>query len=107
MRSWFRNLFRCNQIFGGDDLPLAVASHPRICPNKPSSQRITAAPLPRLVSLCHGRVAVEPDLDLICVVRDKILWRLTSIGNHLSFVIGATLGSDTDKVVREGALDDA
>src|SRR5437762_13286386 len=104
MRSWFRNLFRRNQVFGGHNLPLAVASHPGVRPHKTSSKRVTTAPLPCLVSLCYSGVAIESDFDVVGVIAEEILRYFASVCNHCGFVIEARLGVRPDEIISQDPL---
>src|SRR5437868_1848523 len=104
MRSLLHWLFGRNQIFGGYNLPLPVASHPRVCPHEASSRLLAAPTLPRLVSLCYGGGAVEPDFDVVRVIAEKILRSLANVRHHLCLIIEAPLRIYTDEVVSQDAL---
>src|SRR6266513_1440645 len=104
MRASFRSLFRRNQVFGGHDLPLATASHPRVRPHKTSSKRVTTAPLPHLVFLCYSVVTIESDFDVIGVIAEEILRYFASVCNHCGFVIEAPLGVHPDEIISQDPL---
>src|SRR5215470_8687959 len=102
--SWFHGLLWRNQIFGSYDLPIAIASYPRVCPNKASSQRLAAASFPRLATLCDGSIAVKSDFDLICAIADKIFGRLASVGNRRGLVVEVSNRVHTDEIIGQNAF---
>jgi hypothetical protein len=59
---------RHGQIFGGYNLPLAIASNPCIGPNESAEARFAFALFPRLTALRHSGIAKEPDFNSIKVV---------------------------------------
>src|SRR5215472_7357761 len=99
MRLWLHALFWSDEIFRCDDLPLTASTQPSICPDK--TPALTAAPLPSLITLDDGSIAIKADFHVIEAVTGEILWRFARLRDHCCFVVEVPFGINTDKIVSE------
>ena len=64
---------------------------------------LPAAPLPSFVALSDGSVSIEAHLHVVKMIGDKILWRFTGVGDHLSLVVNPPLRIYAKEVIGQNA----
>ena len=94
--------FRRDQVFGGDDLPTAVAPNPGVGPNETTT--LAGALFPGLASLRDRSVTVEPDFHVVEPIGNVVFWRVPGVGDHLLLVVEDAFWINTDEIVSKDAF---
>ena len=68
-----QRLFSHLQVFGGDDLPVAIALNPGVGPDVVAASGVALTVLPSFIPLGDGGVAEETNLDVVDVSGYKVI----------------------------------